>query len=162
MKIYNKILIVAMLVMGLSACTDHFESANTNPNKMTVGDNSLECTSMYEPLLYGGANFFSYYSWFWNDELIQFTAFTGGTTRQEHRYFIADNNWQAVWDTYSRYASNDVHMYNLAVAQKNEAMQAVALTLKVLFLENLTDMYGDIPYSEAFQIDKGISKPLFD
>lgn len=162
MKIYNKILIVSMLVMGLSACTDHFESANTNPNKMTVGDNSLECTSMYEPLLYGGANFFSYYSWFWNDELIQFTAFTGGTTRQEHRYFIADNNWQAVWDTYSRYASNDVHMYNLAVAQKNEAMQAVALTLKVLFLENLTDMYGDIPYSEAFQIDKGINKPIFD
>lgn len=117
---------------------------------------------MFEPLLYGGANFFAYYSWFWNDELIQFTAFTGGTTRQEHRYFIADANWQAVWNTYARYATNDVHMYTLATNQNNAAMQAVALTMKVLFMENLTDMYGDIPYSEAFKIDEGISKPVFD
>jgi hypothetical protein len=162
MKIFNKITILAILAVGLAACSDHFDTANTNPNKIVVDNTSLECTSMFEPLLYGGANFFSYYSWYWNNELIQFTAFTGGTTRQEHRYFIADNNFQAVWNTYARYGANVVKMYDLATNQKNAAMQAVSLTMKVLFLENLTDMFGDIPYSQAYKIDEGVSKPVFD
>lgn len=149
------------MAMGLSACTDHFESTNTNPNKITV-NSTLEPTSMFEPILYGSANAFTYYSWYWNDELTQFTAFTGGTTRQEHRYFIGDNNWQAFWNFYAGYANNDVQMYNLAVNQKNDAMMAVALTMKVMFMENLTDVFGDIPYKEAFKISEGITKPVFD
>lgn len=117
---------------------------------------------MFEPILYGGANAQTYYSWFWCDELIQHTAFTGGTTRQEHRYFISDNDWKNVWNTYSRYATNDMEMLKLATAQKNEAMQAVTLTLKVLFMQNLTDIYGDIPYSQAFQAENGVKQPVFD
>jgi len=124
MKILKYNIIVLLLAIGLSACTDHFESANTNPNKETVG--TVESAAMFEPILYGAGNVWAYYCWSWNDELIQYTAFTGGTTRQEHRYFISDANWQAVWNTYSRYANNDVHMYDLAVKEENESMQAVA------------------------------------
>jgi hypothetical protein len=162
MKIYKKIAVVVLLATSLTACTSNFEEANTNPNKITVNSGILKCTSMYEPILYGGSKALTYYSWFWNDELVQFTAFTGGTTRQEHRYFIGDSNWQSVWNTFASYANNDVNMYNLAVKQNYTAIQAVALTLKVLFMSNLTDMYGDIPYSEAFKIDNGIDKPAFD
>jgi hypothetical protein len=165
MKRYNKILFIGVLAatVGFSSCTDNFESINTNPNKITIADSTMACTSLFQVVLYGSINNFAYYSWFWNDELIQFTAFTGGGTRQEHRYFIADNNWQSVWNFYTDYANNDVHMYGLAVAQKKPSVQAVALTMKVLLMSNLTDMFGDIPYSEAFQYtNKGISKPVFD
>lgn len=161
MKIRNIILIFAATVPFV-ACTADFDETNVNPNKITVESGTLDAYSMFQPILYGGANAQTYNTWFWNNELVQYTAFTGGTTRQEHRYFIGDQNWQSIWNTYSRYASNDVNMLDLALAQKHEALQAVALTLKVYFMQNLTDIFGDIPYSEAFKADAGVTKPRFD
>ncbi|UII24033.1 SusD/RagB family nutrient-binding outer membrane lipoprotein [Fulvivirga ligni] len=161
MQILKRILTIGLMAFIVS-CTSDFEDTNTNPNTTTVGE--IQATGMFEPLLYNGANGWLNYTWFWNDELIQFTAFTGGTTRQEHRYFISDGNWQSVWNFYARYANNAVHMYDLSVEQEDESLQAVALTLKVLYMSNLTDMFGDIPYSEAFTANKpgGTTKPKFD
>lgn len=153
---------LALAALALGACTDSFDSTNTNPNKVTVQSGKMEASALFEQSLYGSANFFTYYSWFWCDELIQHTAFTGGTTRQEHRYFIGDQNWQSIWNTYARYASNDVNMVQLAEAQGTDYLRAVGLTMKVLFMSNLTDIYGDIPYAEAFQAENGIKTPKFD
>jgi hypothetical protein len=158
----RKIIIIGMITAGLCACTGNFEEINTNPNKMLVGQ--VGAYGMFEPVLYGSANVWQEYTWFWNNELIQFTAFTGGTTRNEHRYVISNANWQSVWNVYARYANNTLHMYDLAEEDGDEAVRAVALTLKVLFLSNLTDMYGDIPYAEAFTGRKvdGTKTPKFD
>lgn len=145
-----------------SSCTANFDDINTNPNKMTVGD--IEPSRMFEPILYGASRQWQYYTWYWNNELIQFTAFTGGTTRQEHRYFISDQDWKGVWNFYSSYANNTLHMGDLAQKKGDVALQGVALTMKVLFLSNLTDMFGDIPYSEAFQgrEEGGTKAPKYD
>ncbi|SFW24467.1 Starch-binding associating with outer membrane [Sinomicrobium oceani] len=162
MNSINKIWIFGLTAMLTLGCTSDFEETNTNPNNTSVGD--IKASGMFEPLLYNGANAWLNYTWFWNDELIQFTAFTGGTTRQEHRYFISDGNWQSVWNMYARYANNAVHMKDLSISQEDHALHAIALTLKVLYLSNLTDMYGDIPYSEAFTAREagGTTKPKFD
>lgn len=42
-------------------------------------------------------------------------------------------------------------MYDLAVEQDNKALMAIALTFKVLFFSNMTDMFGSIPYEDAFK-----------
>lgn len=161
MKIKNNLILSVILLSFFMACTADFEDINTNPNKTTVGQ--IKAHSMFEPLLYNSANFWTKYSWYWNDELVQFTAFTGGTTRQEHRYFISDANWQSVWNTYARYGNNTVHMSELAEEADDRALVAISHTLKVLYLSNLTDIYGDIPYSEAFLArDGGTKQPVFD
>lgn len=145
-----------------TACTTDFEEINTNPNKMTVGD--LQPSNMFEPLLYDASKNWQKFTWYWNDELIQFTAFTGGTTRQEHRYFISEQDYQSLWNFYSSYANNAVHMKQLAETSGDVAYQAMALTLKVLFMSNLTDMFGDIPYKEAFQAREagGTTTPVYE
>lgn len=161
MKQLNKILILVFSSIVLYGCTSDFEETNTNPNKLTVG--SVQAYNMFEPILYDSGNDWLYNTWFWNDELIQFTAFTGGTTRQEHRYFISNNDWQGMWNLYADYGSNTMHMYRLAVEHGDYSLQAVALTMKVLFMSNLTDMFGDIPYSQAFNVSvDGTTKPVFD
>lgn len=162
MKTLKKIaLIIGILVLSW-ACTDNFEETNTDPNRTIVGD--IQASGMFEPLLYNGANAWQNYTWFWNNELIQFTAFTGGTTRQEHRYFISDANWQSVWNFYARYANNALHMHDLSIEQEDPSLEAISITLKVMYLSNLTDMFGDIPYSEAFLAlsDEAVVKPKFD
>ena len=161
MNKFSRIVIFGWLAVAVLGCTSDFEEINTNPNTTNVGD--IKASGMFEPLLYNGANAWLNYTWFWNNELIQFTAFTGGTTRQEHRYFISDGNWQSVWNLYARYANNALHMYDLSVEQEDASLQAIALTLKVLYMSNLTDMFGDIPYSEAFMARfGGTTKPKFD
>ncbi len=150
-----------LLATSMFSCTGDFEDINTNPNTVTVG--TVKAHTLFEPVLYETANNWQNYTWFWNDELIQFTAFTGGGTRQEHRYYISDANWQSVWNMYARLANNASHMYDLSVEQNNQPFEAISLTMKVLLMSNLTDMFGDIPYSEAFLgRDGGTKKPKFD
>lgn len=157
-KFITTILSVAMI---FQACTSDFEEINTNPNQLTVGQ--IQAIGMFEPLLYDGANQWLQRTWFWNNELMQFTVFSGGTTREEHRYFISDGNFSNWWNFNADYANNALHMYELAEQEKNAALKAIALTWKVLYLSNQTDIFGDIPYSEAFQArSTGNIKPKFD
>ncbi|HEY9543966.1 SusD/RagB family nutrient-binding outer membrane lipoprotein [Prevotella sp.] len=160
-----KIPTIALLACGLlmtTACTDNFDQTNTNPNKITVAGGKLSASSMFEPLLYGGANALTYYSYYWNNELAQYFALTGNSLGRVYKYDIGDANWTSVWNTYARYATNSVEMHRLATIQNNKALEAVALTMKVLYTNGLTDVFGDIPYGEAFKATEGIKTPIFD
>ncbi len=138
------------LVLGLlSACTNNFEEINTNPNRTTVG--MIQASGMFEPILYNSANQWLNRTWYYNNELIQFTAFTGGVTRREHLYFLEDSrDWYGFWNHYATYGNNVNHMYQLAQQQDKRSLEAIALTFKVLFFSNMTDMFGSVPYEEAF------------
>lgn len=161
-RFIKNILPVAAAAFLLAGCTDNFESTNTNPNKITVNSNKLSASALFEPILYGGTNYLTYISYYWNDELIQHTAGTAYTTTTQHRYSIGDSNWASLWNNLARYGSDIHEMNRLATAQGDEAIEAVARTLYVLYMQNLTDMFGDIPYSEAYQASEGNMKPVFD
>ena len=53
-------------------------------------------------------------------------------------------------------------MYEMAIKNEDENLQAVALTLKVYIAEVITALFGEVPYSEAFQWENGISHPKYD
>lgn len=162
MKKTINIFLTLLAAGALASCTAGFEEINTNPNKTTVG--SIKATGMFEPLLYWSANNWINDNIYFNNELIQVTAHTSGVTRQEHQYKIEEQDWAGEWNFYARYANNADHMHELAVTDGDKALQAVALTMKVLFMSNLSDMFGDIPYTEAFSGRKvgGTFTPVFD
>jgi hypothetical protein len=145
-----KILIICGLVLGsLWSCTSNFEEINTNPNRTLVG--MIQPSGMFEPILYNSANQWLNRTWYYNNELIQFTAHTGGVTRREHLYFLEDSrDWYGFWNHYATYGKNIDHMYELAQEHGDPSLEAIALTFKVLFFSNMTDMFGSIPYEEAF------------
>lgn len=145
-----RIIILTGLLFGIfHSCTNNFEEINTNPNRTLVG--MVQASNMFEPILYNSANQWLNRTWYYNNELIQFTAHTGGVTRREHMYFLEENrDWGGFWNFYSNYGKNVDHMYELAQEQDNVALEAIALTFKVLFFSNMTDMFGSVPYEEAF------------
>ncbi len=149
MKKVKLILISAFLLGSLNFCTKDFEEINTNPNRTLVG--MIQASNMFEPILYNSANQWLNRTWYYNNELIQFTAHTGGVTRREHLYFLEESrDWAGFWNHYSSYGNNINHMYELAREQGDKSLEAIALTFKVLFFSNMTDMFGSIPYEEAF------------
>lgn len=145
-----KYFIICLLMVGaLNSCTKSFEELNTNPNRTTVG--MIQAYGMFEPILFNSANQWLNRTWYYNNEMIQFTAHTGGVTRREHQYFFEDSrDWYGFWNHYATYGKNIDHMYKLAVEQGDESLEAIALTFKVLFFSNMTDMFGSVPYEEAF------------
>ena len=149
MKLIRYIIIFVFLLGSLGSCTKNFEEINTNPNRTTVG--MIQGSGMFEPILYNSANQWLNRTWYYNNELIQFTAHTGGVTRREHLYFLEESrDWSGFWSHYATYGRNIDHMYELAKEQGDKSLEAIALTFKVLFFSNMTDMFGSVPYEEAF------------
>lgn len=158
-----KYILYGVILTMFQACTSDFVEINTNPNGTLVG--MVQASNMFEPLLYNSANQWLDRTWYYNNELIQFTAHTGGITRREHLYFFEDSrDWYGFWNHYATYGNNVQHMYDLAEAQDDKSLMAIALTFKTLFFANMTDMFGDVPYEEAFKARQagGTIKPRFN
>lgn len=159
-----KIIIICGLVLGsLYSCTANFEEINTNPNRTLVG--MIQPSGMFEPILYNSANQWLNRTWYYNNELMQYTAHTGGVTRREHQYFLEDSrDWYGYWSHYATYTRNIEHMYDLSIEHGDKSLEAIALTYKALFFSNMTDMFGSIPYEEALTGTKpgGTLTPAFN
>jgi len=65
-------------------------------------------------------------------------------------YNTTNEEWlSAYWnEAYSKYMKNIQDVIN---KEGTTNMAAMAMVLKVMVMQRVTDMYGDIPYSEAFQ-----------
>lgn len=147
---HRYIIAAAAVIAALTAgCTKDFEKINTDPTKINFGN--IKASNMFEPIFFQTGARSQYYSWIWSNELVQVTAFTGGSTRQEHLYLVTDGNAQSVWDDYARRASDAHHMINLAIAQEDDFYHAVGLVMKCWQMAELVSIFGDIPYSEAFR-----------
>lgn len=158
---YTYALLAASLIGTSSvACSDSFESINTDPNNTPIG--MLNPYGVFEAMFYGYVNRSLAFTRQYNNELVQFTACTGSNGVDIHRYSVNNNNVSTIWTYYSRYAANADHMVELGITKNDPAAQAVGLTLKVLMMSNLTDLFGDVPYREAFKHDEGNWTPVFD
>ncbi|RYZ17771.1 MAG: SusD/RagB family nutrient-binding outer membrane lipoprotein, partial [Sphingobacteriales bacterium] len=68
-----------------------------------------------------------------------------------------------LWDEEYRSASLIVEMQNLT---KDNAQYSnlynIGSLMKVMIMQRVTDVYGDVPYSEAFQAKTGLVQPKYD
>lgn len=95
-----------------------------------------------------------YRTWRHNNEFMQYTVETS-TLNQLHRFVLTDSEFKGAWNFCGRWAVNAIEMYKLAEKEENTNAQAIALTMKALYLSNMTDLFGDMPFKEAF---KGIDE----
>lgn len=159
MNTIKKIMFGAAAALGISACTNNFEEINTNPNKIGYGD--IQAYNCFEPILYGVGYQSQKLCQYYNNELIQMTAFTAGQTQQVKEYQVTAGNWQTIWDNYARYGGDCHHMITLAKKWNDPYYEALGLILKVYNLSNLADLFGDIPYKEAYQYTENRT-PVFE
>ncbi|MDE7443969.1 MAG: SusD/RagB family nutrient-binding outer membrane lipoprotein, partial [Muribaculaceae bacterium] len=149
-----------MLVATAStSCVHDFEDINVNPNTMLVGE--LNPYGVFEAMFYGFGKQHQRFAYNYTNELVQFTA-SSSTNNQIHRYNIDNSTIEGIWNAYAQNGANAVHMIEQAEKKNEPAAKAVGLTLKVLFMSNATDLFGDIPYTEAFKGSEGLVTPVYD
>ena len=83
--------------------------------------------------------------------LMQYAVSTNSevSSRVIDNYNIPEGTTDDIWSALYLQWGNAVTMYDKAVKENNPAMQGVALILKAFIITNITDTYGDVPFSEA-------------
>ena len=154
-KIQHFTLVVLLFV--LSACTKNFESLNTDPNR----PKQITPGVMLGQLQYRLVNTSITQAKSFNHELMQVDAPRSSTNGVGlHRYVV--NPGQAVWSNFydSMTDIQDVYKSSKALGENN--YMAIALIYKTWVYSILTDLYGDVPYSNATQAASGNIYPAFD
>jgi len=158
MKLPLKIvLFTAILMSSLISCTDKFEILNTDPNRpKDVTPGVLLGQMQYRIVnntITAARNF--------NHELMQVDAPRSSTSGQGlHRYVVQPG--QAVWTGFYDRLTDVDDIYSIADNLKENNYKAIALVYKSWAYSILTDLYGDVPYSQAIKAQDGNFAPAFD
>lgn len=78
------------------------------------------------------------------------------------RYYITENTGSGFWNNSYKWLMQIKDMKKVAQRDNDANYTAIAMVLNALVYSNLTDTYGDVPFSEASSLDEEIDQPKFD
>lgn len=149
--------ILFALLLALPACTDDFEEINTDRNKM----NAVQPMSMLTPILYYGENVLISRHHRLFSQLMQYSVQINGFEAIS-QYTIKDSDPKYIWTNLYRRANDANDMCIKAVEYNIPYAQAIGYISRAWLVSNITDMFGDVPYSQAFKVMDGVLQPTFD
>jgi len=143
-KHYTYILLL-ILIFG-NSCTKDFETINSNPNEPDSIDPNIQLSYVLNKASSGGGEQTRgnlIYCSTWCQQL--------SGPWDPDRYNTTNEDWLSSWwnSSYLRIGKDITDLVNTAEDGSN--VQSMAKIFKVFFFQKLTDMYGDVPYSEANQ-----------
>lgn len=168
MKRFKILTILLFSILATVSCDNGFEELNTDPNNPVSVPSDLLIPGVVRSAMNRS------YSTFVGGDMGACWAqhFSKVQYNDEERYQPRQGVITAVWDDFyagingseisTGVISDAVSMYNIAVTEENNNMQGVALTLQAYGFAFLTDVYGDIPFSEALKANEGIIAPVYD
>jgi hypothetical protein len=148
-------LITGTLLILAGSCTKDFDSINENPNAATVvpGTNVLGRGIISSTNTLFGERLAIYYTG-------SYAGHTAAIGLGDYEYRVDINNsmWRGMYIamTYLMDAAK------IAKEEGNNNLYAAAMTLKAYDAQKTTDMWGDVPYTEAFRLDSSILYPKYD
>lgn len=154
----NFILFFFILAISIiSSCTKDFENLNTD----SVRVSTVSPGSLLAPAQFDGMWLITRRAHRLNNELMQYTVETG-VLNDFARYQFKENEFDPIWSTLYTKANDMNEMYKIAEQRSDANAMGAALVMKAWFMSNLTDMFGDIPYTEAFRGRDELYYPQFD
>ncbi len=156
-SIYSRF-IAFIILLALASCTKDFKEINTDPNRpKEVNPGVLLSQLQYRIVnssISAARNF--------THELMQVDAprssSSGGGI---HRYEVTAGSG-SVWTSFYGYLTDIEDIYNISTKLNEPNYKAIALVYKCWAYSILTDLHGDVPYSQATKAADGIVKPAFD
>ena len=141
-----------------SGCTKDFEEINTNPN----APNSVQPNLLLRQMTYDFGEEMSYEGFVAGDLLsqhrtaIDFNLFDRHALKSPQ---LGGNPWPVF---YVNLRDNEILLNQSQTVQTYAVYEGPSLILKAYMAAGLTDLFGDVPYSEAFNGVHGIVTPKYD
>ncbi|MCY4216550.1 MAG: SusD/RagB family nutrient-binding outer membrane lipoprotein [Flavobacteriaceae bacterium] len=152
-KRFANLLTLSLFLWGIIACDD-FEDLNKNPNEPTNVSTSVLLTSAMR-LSVDTANKAAFLL---SNNIAQLTA---RTLRRE----VDQYNWNAfpvVWEGFYESLTSVESVISQSIEQGNDKQAGVGHVLRVWIFSQLTNAYGDIPYSQAIKGGESAFTPVYD
>ncbi|MEQ8582075.1 MAG: SusD/RagB family nutrient-binding outer membrane lipoprotein [Marinoscillum sp.] len=146
-------------VLFATSCDKGFEELNQDPNNPTTVPSDL----LTADIIRNAAN--NLHSTFVGGDMGSTWAqlWTKVQYNDEERYVPRQSVIESTWDNiYETVISDARSMEILATGEGNDISKGVALTLQAWGYSLLTDLYGDIPNTEAIRATEGIFAPAYD
>jgi SusD/RagB-like outer membrane lipoprotein len=154
MKSFKKIFLAAVVFSLINVgCTKNFEELNTDPNSVTVNNYSPVYNLTRAELEYSGNSDFSYEVWrvniIYSGMMMQQLANASWYVGDK---YLQNDSWaNAYFDV--AYTSQVKYIVDLMAITQGKAQYAnlyqIARIMKAMIFHRITDIYGEIPYSEA-------------
>ncbi len=154
----NTMFFILLAIMGsfMSSCSKELEAVNRNPNNLEKPDVTTLLSNTIVSEFYNNANI----SWTLANGYDQYMTFSSSYYNQPTRYSPVSNSpyWTILYE-----AARDANTL-YAAGQKNGSvfLQAAALTLRSYAFAQLTELWGDIPFTQALQGGTGSYTPAYD
>lgn len=153
-NIKSKLIAFALIATLCNACTKNFDKINTNPTLIT---DSIIQPSMLLTAVLKNSIFSSYANTTFKEYANYYTNEASGTIFQ-------NQDWSSPFSDYTGDLSNISEVVRLTAGKPELVNEnAMARIWKVWLFHQLTDAYGDLPYTEALLgLDKAINQPKYD
>jgi Starch-binding associating with outer membrane len=156
MKI-KSIFISALVALVSSACSDSFLDINTNPNTLPTASPNFVFTNALNT---SAANMVSPNETgsYWAGQWTQSNGYIISTTLFAYNFTNGDFNY---WDGYYDNLNDYQFVIDNGDTYNQKFLKGPAKVMKALLIQQLVDMYGNVPYSDAL---KGVASlaPKFD
>lgn len=149
--------LVALAIIPVS-CGRSFEEINSDNSRITNPvAGSLLAPIQYEMGSYGynRADDFTF-------DIMQIALSFPNEGNTVSRYYLTESTGNGFWNNSYKWLKQNKQMHDLAVLGNDKNMEAISMILNAWLYANLTDAFGDVPFSEASRLEEGISKPKFD
>ena len=162
-----KIIRIAGIAVLMSAflfifdsCTKNFEEINTDPDNAELSQaapdmlltNAIEVLNDRVNEVFTGEEMGN--CWVQHQAKVQYT--------DEDRYIYRTSVVNAAWTSLYANSGMDVQtLYNVAVDRQNTSYQGVALVLQSYIASLITDLWGPVPYKQAWTGSSALS-PVYD
>ncbi|MDJ1482652.1 SusD/RagB family nutrient-binding outer membrane lipoprotein [Cytophagaceae bacterium YF14B1] len=146
-------------VFFLAACTDHFEDLNKNPAGFPTISPGVQLTKIQADLS-GNREDVWRYDLAISSPLIQHLAGSWWTQHGGQYRILDKGQWYTLWETtYPRDLKNVQDLVERTTGDPALVnINSAARIMRVYIYSRLTDVYGDIPYSQAI---KGYTEKIF-
>ncbi len=159
MKRAKTINFFVLLLAFLSACTTNLDDLRKDPEEIS----NPNASSFLNNSLYQAVTHINRQAHTVNTQLAQVAVMRElSGNNQIHRYQINSSTYNALWTTPYRQLLNFKEMRRVAEERGDANYTAIALTLESWLISNITDAYGDVPYTDALKGMEGNTTPKFD
>jgi hypothetical protein len=148
---------LGILFFVISSCTKNFEDTNADPNRPEKVNPGVILGQMQYRMINSAVSAARGFT----HELMQMDAPRSSTSGLGlHRYTVSPG--AGVWSSFYQNLTDIEDIYTISDRLKENNYKAIALVYKCWAYSIMTDLYGDIPYSQAIKATDGNYKPSFD
>lgn len=156
-----KITAVAAILFGTASCKKNYLDVNVDPNNPTKASVDLVLPTALGYTAYNMGNPYQVLGGFWAQVWTQ--GPTGSQFQTYDQYTITSTNFNTQWISMYAGPLNDFkYIIEEATNEGKKNYAAIAKIMQAYIFQVMTDMYGDIPFSDALQGGKGVITPKFD